>query len=97
MLRRGQAYVGAFLQRSPAPPAEGEGAGGVLMPDARLHINEHGEVVSDSLRDPAADLHDVGTFAQVQRSRPAHGGLVWRYAKRWDGTLPAIRAASVLL
>ena len=75
MRNRGQAYVGAFLQRT-ADDAERDGGGDDdddedVFEKARrttTTVGVDGEVVEDDDgldADPADRLHDVGTFAQV--------------------------------
>lgn len=62
--------MGAFLRRSDTGAAE-ENAGGL-----ELRFNESGEIVSGASNvDAAADLHEIGTFAQAS----AHLQLILIY------------------
>jgi hypothetical protein len=68
-LYRAQAYVGAFLRRTPEPAAETEAdtALGAVSPVAKPP-KEAGAEQEDSSGDAADDLHRIGTFAQVKRN-----------------------------
>ena len=64
---RAQAYVGAFLRRTPEPAAESE-ADSVLGPLSTVvkPPKEAATELEDGSGDAAAHLHNIGTFAQVQ-------------------------------
>ena len=67
MRHRAQAYVGAFLRRTPEPAAESE-SDTVLGPLSTVvkPPKEAATELEDSSGDAAAHLHNIGTFAQVR-------------------------------
>ena len=72
MRNRGQAYVGAFLQRTDAASSASKGEGEDVfdalsaMKRTTTSVGLDGEeMVDEDEADPADHMHDIGTFAQV--------------------------------
>lgn len=63
MKQRGQAYVGAFLKKSETN-ADREASSGGAAAAATTTVDDDVDSVD---WDPSDDMHDMGTFAQVQR------------------------------
>lgn len=70
-LRRAQAYVGAFLRRTPEPAAESEAEAALAASDIVKAAKEAAEGPAEGSGDAADYLHRIGTFAQARSALPA--------------------------